>query len=428
MNKQYETTIMLKSDDAVVKEYALGALMGSESLMPSIFEELQSFFKTEKDPALKLMAIKILGDKKAAESLAFFKANLDQNEDRIKIAIYESLSRTTSREAFEFLLARYRDEKNEIIRSKIVSAASVLSRTTGADIGTETTLEFLRDPDARVRANACSIKLDPDNALLKTEYKKKLYEGPSRLIAEAAIALYESGERGALDFITGLIPKTTAASEKSSYAYAVGRMPSPESAAFLTGLLTDTDGGVRANAISALGSIREKSAIKDLIELYFLEFTGRRENLSLIINSMKKIDELHAAYTLHYEINIARDDAFRRATLIKLFSSFAPAELTNNFKKFLEDPDARVRANAIEGILRLKERGVVNRDFIVKNLFLSTCDAAPRVAANAIFALYKCGMSGIISVLREMLNSEIETVRKAAEYAQTFFPECVIWN
>jgi len=67
MNRQYETTMMLKSDDIVVREYALGALMNSETLMPSIVEELQSFFKSEKDPALKLMAVKILGNKKASE-------------------------------------------------------------------------------------------------------------------------------------------------------------------------------------------------------------------------------------------------------------------------------------------------------------------------------------------------------------------------
>jgi len=335
---------------------------------------------------------------------------------------------SASRETFEFLFARYRDEKNEMIRSKIVRAAAVLSRTTGADIGTETTLEFLRDPDARVRANACSIRLDPENAALKTEYKKKLYEGSPRLAAEAAIALYESGEHGALDFITGLVKEASAACEKTSYTYALGRMPSPESAALLIGLLSDADGGVRAKAISALGNIREKSAIKNLIELYFLEFAGHRENTSLIIDSMKNIDELHAAYTLHYEINIARDDAFRKATLIKLFSHFAPSELTNNFKKFLEDTDARVRANAIEGILKLKDRGVINRDFVIKNLFLYTCDGNPRVAANAIYALYKCGMSGIISVLREMLNSEAENVRKAAVYAQSYFPECVAWD
>lgn len=31
-------------------------------------------------------------------------------------------------------------------------------------------------------------------------------------------------------------------------------------------------------------------------------------------------------------------------------------------------------------------------------------------------------MSGIISVLREMLNSRVENVRRAAEYARGYFP------
>ncbi|HNY12409.1 MAG TPA: HEAT repeat domain-containing protein [Candidatus Wallbacteria bacterium] len=428
MNKQYEITRMLKSDDLAVREYALGALTNSESLLPSIVEELYCFLSTEKEPALKLMAIKILGDKKADKSLTFFKANIDSCDAQIKIAMYDSLSKFQSREALEFALERYREEKAEAIRSKVVRTAAVIARTLGTDIGGEMTLEFLRDADARVRANACSIKLDPENALLKTEYKKKLYEGHARLTAEAAIALYESGEHGTLDFISGLIPKALTASEKASYAYALGRMPSPESSALLIGLLSDADGCVRAGAISSLGALREKSAIKDLFELYFLEFTGRRENLQIIINSMKKIDELHAAYALHYEINIAHDNAYRKATLIKLFSHFAPAELSNNFKKFLEDADARVRANAVEGVLTMKERGVIDRDFVIKNLFMSTCDGNPRVAANAIFALYKCGMSGIISVLREMLNSRVENVRRAAEYARGYFPECVVWN
>jgi HEAT repeat protein len=259
--------------------------------------------------------------------------------------------------------------------------------------------------------------------IARAEFKKLLSDASPRVNADAAVLLYKAGDNDVLRYAVEKLEGASSSAERSSMLYAIGRMSGVDNYPIIKKYLSDPDHNVRKNAILSAGALKAKGAVTDLLDLYFYEMKQCRENLSIIIGALRSIDEFDSTMAALDMLNGSGDDEFRRATLVKIFAHFATAEMAHYIVTYLDDTDDRVRANAIEAVCFLKERGAINSDFVVKNILVSMCDPNSRVVANAVRSLYLCGVVSVISVLREMLLSNVNAVRDAARHAVTYFPD-----
>jgi HEAT repeat protein len=415
---------MLESKDYYVKQYALDALRKFDSILPSCVSELLAFFAAETDCALRCAVLKLFTQKKIGGHYLFFAGHIIYCECLIKNSFYDYIGETLETGAKDFLVKSYYAETDPKVRSKIVKTIALLKYA--ADdfkLEKETLFDFLNDSDARVRANACSIRADFNNIIIRAEFKKLLNDASNRVNADAAVALYKAGDGEAADYIAQRLSGASDKAEKSSFIFASGAMNKENNYAAVKTYLSDGEQCVRRNAIISAGRLKSKEAIPDLLDLYMREQKQCRENLSRIIMALKSIDEFDSTLAIIDKMNEAGGDEFARATLVKVLAHFVAGDMSQYIVSYLDDADARVRANSIEAICFLKERGVVNSDFVVKKLLVSMCDSNSRVVANSVRALYAAGVVSVISVLREMLLSNVETVRGAARHVVSYFPE-----
>jgi len=91
-------------------------------------------------------------------------------------------------------------------------------------------------------------------------------------------------------------------------------------------------------------------------------------------------------------------DARLRATVVRHIGPLA-ADRPEMVIRYLEDPDARVRANAVEAIETIGNKNSV------RILSRFRHDRHPRVRANTLKALYKLGDFGFITTLEEMISA-----------------------
>lgn len=414
---------MLGSGDYFVREYAVSAIHKMPGLLSSTVTELCHFIDSESETALRSAAIRILSEKKIVDATDFLLSRVNGFDQLSRISAYEALGELGDPEHYERLFKNFSAEQDERVKSKIaVAIARLRFRNRNLKIPLEDLRTFFGDPDQRVRASACFFGVDNGDEAALMEFKKMLHDPSPRVVAAAAVSVFNAREVRVIDYLAEKIAGAEKPADRASYIFALRKMPDRRSSEILIGMLSDADSVVRRNAVTGLGTLREKSAIKTLIELYFHEISGCRENLSKIIAALRSIDNAETSATICREINKVGGDVHRRATLVKFLSHFAWENMANNFKAFLADEDPRVRANSIEGVLNLRERGVVSSEFVTKNVLLLTCDSSSRVVANAVKALYSCGSSGAVTVLREMMNSEYESARKAAGYVVKFMP------
>ncbi len=447
MKRFYEITELLKSNDYYVKEYALDAMRKHGVFLPSTVAVICEFLKNEKDLALRSAAIKLLIEKKQNSALDFFFEMVSrENSDDVKILIYEAIEKlapdylaeklnyASGLQTAEFekkrdllidnLINNFKDERNLKIRSKVIRALSkICQNVKNLKIEREFIFDLLTDPDPRIRANACEIPADIYDKITKAEYKRLLSDSVPRVMAQAGISLYKSGELWIIDHFEKLLAGETSGAKIASLVYALGCMPSRRSFELLIDQIGSAHSNVRKIAVESLSKTNDIGAIKPLINLYMNEFSGCRENLSKIINTLRHISCDQASLNIISELVKCHDDKRKVATLVKLLSHFADQALANNFIKYLSDEDARVRANTIEALMNLKERGIVDHEFMAKNTLLLICDKNSRVMANAARALYGCGIVNVASVLREMLGSNVMSVQKSAQYTISKMPQ-----
>lgn len=415
---------MLNSGDYYVKQYALDALRRFDAILPSCVSELKDFFAAEKDAALKCAVLKLFTQKKIAGHFEFFAGNISNCEYIVKNAFLDYIGETGETAAKDYLVKLFYAETDPKVRSKAVKTAALLKRfQSGFQLEKETVFDFLNDADARVRANACAVETDFNDVIARAEFKKLLSDASPRVNADAAVLLYKSGDNDILNYVTEKLEGSASPAGRSSMIYAIGRMSGADNYPIIKKYLSDPDHNVRRNAILSAGALKAKEAVTDLLNLYFCEMKQCRENLSVIIGALRSIDEFDSTMAALDMLNASGDDEFRRATLVKIFAHFATADMAHYLVTYLDDTDDRVRANAIEAVCFLKERGAINSDFVVKNILVSMCDPNSRVVANAVRSLYLCGVVSVISVLREMLLSNVDAVRNAARHAVTYFPD-----
>lgn len=427
LNKLYEIIKMLNSKDYYVKQYALDALRKFDSFLPSCIADLLDFFARETDSSFKCAVLKLFTQKKITGHFDFFASNIENCDYLVKIAFFDYIGETCETTAKEYLIKSFYKENNPRIRSKIVKTVSnLLKSSDNFHIEKETIFDFLNDADARVRANACSIKADFGNIIIKAEYKKLLSDPSSRVIADAAIVLYNAGDKSISNYIEEKLERASNDGEKSSLLYAMGKIKSENAYPAIKKYLRDASHDVRRNAITSSGALKLKESIADLLDLYFVEQKECRENLSKILGALKAIDEFDSTMAILDMLNNSAEDNFKRATLVKVLAHFASSDMAHYIVSYLDDTDERVRANAVEAICFLKEREAVGSDFVVKNLLVSMCDTNSRVVANSVRALYAAGVVSVISVLREMLLSNTESVRDAARHVVSYFPEGLV--
>ncbi|HOY68710.1 MAG TPA: HEAT repeat domain-containing protein [Candidatus Ozemobacteraceae bacterium] len=133
------------------------------------------------------------------------------------------------------------------------------------------------------------------------------------------------------------------------------------------------------------------------------------------INAMEALARLGArdALPLLMEMADAEKDPWARASLISVLSRLGGPEQVPVCEAGLTSPDARVRANAIEGLLRL---GVRDRDW-QKRIEPLLRDPNDRVRVNAAIVLSKMGDQTVMPTLIAMTREATKWLRASAAFA-----------
>ena len=178
----------------------------------------------------------------------------------------------------------------------------------------------------------------------------------------------------------------------------------------LIALLDDPDSRVRREAATALGALGCHEAVDALVagladssewvRLQSGEALGKLggEAIAPVVSShLQQEGEPHV-----------------RATLVKVLGLIGNDQMTAVLALYLEDSDARVRANCVEALLRLN----ASKDTMRKQLLKLASDGNNRVLANAALGLVSLGdpRKGR-EILNRMLESADEYMRASAIYA-----------
>jgi|GEM_PF-3194755 len=109
-------------------------------------------------------------------------------------------------------------------------------------------------------------------------------------------------------------------------------------------------------------------------------------------------------------VDAERDD-FVKATLAKNLGVFKDSGVIPVIAKFLNDPDARVRANAIEGL------ELVDSEKIIEYIAPMLRDGDNRVQANAAKAMSGFDKKKVLDIFKKMLQSPARWQKESAVYA-----------
>lgn len=173
-------------------------------------------------------------------------------------------------------------------------------------------------------------------------------------------------------------------------------------------LLDDDNTQVRISAILALKSFDDKKIVEHLIRaladpsewvrVYAVEAIGRYH------------DKKHVKLLSQFLENEENEKV--RATIIKIVGELGGLKALPILTLYLKDPNARVRANAVEAIENISGGSDEMKEHIVPLL----SDENNRVKANTVKALFKMGETKALEVLKNMSRSKDDWMRASAAY------------
>lgn len=177
-------------------------------------------------------------------------------------------------------------------------------------------------------------------------------------------------------------------------------------------LLSDPDGETASNAAHALGEAADPKTVESLLK--YLRGGDERLKLYAIIACRKISDDniTDALIQIINQSSEAGDKKILAAAITALGNNVSPAHLPVIIKRGLEDPDARVKASAIEILPNLKMENKVIIELI--RPMLSENNA--RVVANACAALHKAGDDTVFDDINRLLKNENKWVRASGCY------------
>lgn len=187
-----------------------------------------------------------------------------------------------------------------------------------------------------------------------------------------------------------------------------GIWPAPEAVDALSARLDD-DPDIAEYAIQILGQLRDDSACSLLCRT-FLEARSMRVRLQ-VIQSFRGADQASIFQFLKATgAHDSKDDRIR-ATIVTLLGEVGNATLKSVFLKALQDPNARVRANAVEALSSICEGKELAQ-------ILAHClkDRNNRVRANALAGLVRLGVKQAEPLVHEMAHHQNPRYRSSAAW------------
>lgn len=209
---------------------------------------------------VKEQVLLVLGEIADTRALSLFNTCLDSRERWLRLNAIEGLARMKHQGSVPRLIEILRKEKDVWIIATLLSALGRLVESTQIPIF----IDFLRHPDARVRANAVECVAKLGGVVAKKALEDHLRDPNDRVRVNAAIALWHMGEKSVLDTLlrmTGEPPKWV----RASAAFALGEMGDHEATPTLLKLLADKEDVVYKNALEALGKLGDRRALLPLL-------------------------------------------------------------------------------------------------------------------------------------------------------------------
>lgn len=156
-------------------------------------------------------------------------------------------------------------EDNKKVRAALVTALGFIGDAAYFDVIIKQGFE---DRDPHVRASAIEalsrLKIAPDR--VAPVIKKALNDVNNRVIANACLALWKTGDLSAMSYVTRLV-KNEDKWYRASAGYVLGQIANVEAANILMSMKNDPEADVRLNVAKALGNIKTPKAITALVEM-----------------------------------------------------------------------------------------------------------------------------------------------------------------
>lgn len=159
----------------------------------------------------------------------------------------------------------------------------------------------------------------------------------------------------------------------------------------------------KATAVSALGKIQP------------LLYHSSSTVVVTAINAIVELGDKEASAQLH-ELFRKTGNAKTKATIASAFGALKSPDSVKFLEKAMDDPDSRVRANAIIALKKKGEKGEKLSDHLIAKIKSHMGDSDHRVRADCIQALWSMGQAENLDEIEKMLVADSEQARSAGAY------------
>ncbi len=194
----------------------------------------------------------------------------------------------------------------------------------------------------------------------------------------------------------------------------LGNLKKQELVAQIKPFLKDEDRQVRFQATYALYNIGGKEAALAMCEYISDPDEWISMTILRLLCRMKELDTIPILIDKYH----ADTDLRRKALMISFLSRFKSITLLSAFDDALEARDARLRANAIEAIGDLK----LSEEELLKRIVPYLNDPNNRIRANAILAMAKIKPEKVKAQIIDMCNSDDVQLRRSAAFILCMIP------
>lgn len=254
-----------------------------------------------------------------------------------------------------------------------------------------------------------------------SNYYKVIYDyankNPESCEAIVALSLFDVKE--SVDYFLEKL-KNPRSLHRDLMVECLGNLKKPELVPSIKEFLKDEDRQVRFQAAYALYNIGGKEAALAMCEYISDPDEWISMTILRLLCKMKELDTI----PILIEKYKADTDLRRKALMISFLSRFKSITLLGAFDDALEARDARLRANAIEAIGDLK----LPEEELKKRIVPYLNDPNNRIRANAILAMAKIAPEKVKAQIIEMCNSDDVQLRRSAAFILCMIPPNDFFN
>ena len=226
-----------------------------------------------------------------------------------------------------------------------------------------------------------------------------------------AIANFDKKE--SIEFLQERL-KNVRAPHRDLMVECLGNYKKKELVSIIKTYLADDDRQVRFQAVNALFNIGGKEAALAMCDYISDPDEWISMSILRLLCRMRELDTIPILIEKYH----SDEDLRRKALMISFLSRFQSITLLGAFDDALHSRDARLRANAIEAIGELK----LTEEELLQRISPFINDPNNRIRANAILALAKITPEKVKAQIIEMCNSDDVQLRRSAAFILCMIP------